>query len=92
MPDRADAERQIEAALTAADLDSVTFSNRLFGQPDGLFAALTATPDERRAVVASDLWRRAKARLRELEREDLDRFRRIAERVQRQQTEPAAAG
>jgi hypothetical protein len=90
--DRTATERQIEAALTAADLDSVTFSNKLFGQPDGLFAALASTPDERRAVVSSDLWRRAKARLRDLERQDLDRFRKIADRVQRQQTQTTAAG
>jgi hypothetical protein len=73
--------RQIEALLTE-DTDSTTLSNRLFQQGTGLFGRLGPTEEDRRGVVASDLWKRAKTRLRELEARDLERFREVAKKVE----------
>lgn len=74
MSDRAAIEHEIRTLLTA-DLSSAEFSNRVFGQLDGLFPKLGTTEHERRQIIASDLWKRAKARLRELEQRDLERVR-----------------
>lgn len=77
MTDRTRIEDEIRTLL-AADLTSAEFSNRVFGQLEGLFPKLGATEQERRAIIASDLWKWAKARLRELEQRDLERARQRA--------------
>ena len=82
MTDRAAIEQQIEALLAAAGLDSVTLSNRLYAQGAGLFSKLGRTPEDRRVVLASDLWRRARKRVRELEEIDLVRFREVVKKVE----------
>jgi hypothetical protein len=77
MTDRERIEREIRDYL-AALVDSVTFSNHLFQQETGLFAKLGPTLEDRKAVVQSEIWKLAQARLRELERIDLKRFRSVA--------------
>ena len=69
-------ERQIEDLLTA-ELTSTEFSNRVFGQFHGLFPRLGTTLEKRKRIIASDLWKAAQARLRELERRDFARVRRL---------------
>lgn len=76
MSEREEIERQIRDLLTA-DLDSVTLSNKLFQQETGLFARLGQTEEQRREIVRSELWKLARARLRELEGRDLNRFREV---------------
>lgn len=80
MTDREAVERQIEALLTA-DIDAVSLSNLLYQQGTGLFGRLGPTAEDRRAILRSDLWRRARVRLRELEVRDMDRFREVAAKV-----------
>ena len=70
-------ERQIEQLLIA-ELTSTEFSNRVFGQFHGLFPRLGTTLVERERIIASDLWKAAQARLRELERRDFARHRKLA--------------
>src|SRR5439155_19717083 len=79
--EREQIEQQIRALLTA-DLDAVTYSNRLFQQGTGLFARLGLTEEERRALVKTELFRAAHARLRELEKRDLERFREVVKQVE----------
>ena len=80
MNEREVIEQQIETLFTA-DLDAVSFSNRLFQQGSGLFNRLAASVD-RRTIIESDLWKRAKNRLRELEARDLERFREVVKKVE----------
>jgi hypothetical protein len=49
MNEKEELERQIRELLTA-DLDSITFSNRLFQQGRGLFALLGQTEEQRREI------------------------------------------
>jgi hypothetical protein len=77
MTDRTRIEDEIRGLLTA-DLTSAEFSNRVFGQMDGLFPKLGPTEQDRQQIIGSDLWKRAKARLRELEQRDLERVRQRA--------------
>ena len=81
MTDREQIEAEIRAVLLA-DLDAVTLSNRLYAQGTGLFVRLGDTPEERRRIVQSDLWKTAQARVRELERRDLERFREVVRKVE----------
>lgn len=81
MDEREQIERQIRELLTA-DLDAVTYSNRLFQQGTGLFARLGRTLEERRAIIQTDLFRTAHGRLRELEKRDLERFRGVVKQVE----------
>ena len=74
MTERERIVQDIRDYLTAP-VDSVTFSNHLFQQGTGLFARLGPTPEDRLAVVQSEIWKLAQARLRELERNDLAKFR-----------------
>jgi hypothetical protein len=62
---RDEAERQIRELLTTEDR-AVVLSNKLF-TPDGLFNQIAHTPEERRELTKTDLWRDAMARMRELE-------------------------
>jgi hypothetical protein len=74
MTDRAKLEQEIRDLLTA-DLTSVEFSNRVFGQYVGLFPRLGPTEAERREIVKSELWKQAQNRVHELERQELERRR-----------------
>jgi hypothetical protein len=74
MSDREQLEQEIRDLLTA-DLSSVEFSNRVFGQFYGLFPRLGPTEADRRAIVQTDLWKQAQNRLRELERREIERRR-----------------
>ena len=85
MSEREEVEQQIRELLTA-DLDSVTLSNKLFQQGTGLFGILGKTEQERRELVRSDLFKMAQARLRELERRDLERFREVVKAVEQHRT------
>lgn len=82
MTEREELERQIRELL-AADLDSVTLSNKLFQQGVGLFVRLGKTEEERRALVKSELWTLCQSRLRELEQRDLERFREVVKEVEK---------
>ena len=76
MKSREDIEREINDLLSA-DLTSTEFSNRVFGQFHGLFPRLGTTPDERKRIIGTDLWKAAQARLRELEQRDFARLRKL---------------
>jgi hypothetical protein len=80
--EREEIEKQIRELL-AADLDSVTLSNKLFQQGTGLFPRMGQTEEQRREMVKSDLWKSAQARLRELEQRDLERFRQVVKEVEK---------
>lgn len=81
MTEHAQIEREIRELLTA-DLSSSEFSNRVFGQFHGLFPRLGPAVADRRAIVGTELWKQAKARLRELERLELERLRRSTKKEQ----------
>lgn len=74
MTDREQLEQEIRDLLTA-DLSSIEFSNRVFGQFHGLFPRLGPTEADRRAIIQSELWKQAQTRLRELERQEIERRR-----------------
>ena len=76
MTDRERLEQEIRDLLTA-DLSSVEFSNRVFGQFHGLFPRLGPTEAERRVIVQSELWKQAQDHVRELERQEVDRRRAV---------------
>ena len=61
MYEREEIERQIRALLTA-NVDSITFSNKLFHQGIGLFPRLGKTFEDRRSVMQLDLFRAAQLR------------------------------
>ena len=71
MKEREEIERQIRALMTA-DIDPVSFSNKLFHQGIGLFPRMGKTFEDRREVVKLDLFREALLRLHELERKELE--------------------
>ncbi len=70
-------QSQVESLLLA-DLTSTDFSNRIFGQFHGLFARMCPTLEDRKQLIASPIWKAAKARLRELESRDFAKVRRLA--------------
>ncbi len=82
MSEREQIEQEIRDLLSA-ELSSGEFSNRVFGQFHGLFPRLGPAVADRRAIVGTELWKRAKARLRELERLELERLRRATKKEQR---------
>jgi hypothetical protein len=65
---RDDVEAEIRHLL-ATETSAVRLSNKLF-TPGGLFSKLFATPDEKRAVMASPLFDEAQKRLSELQRRE----------------------
>ena len=81
MADKVEVERQIRELLTV-DMDAVTFSNTMFEQGKGLFVQLADTREERQELVKGELWKQLKARLRELEARDLERFREVVKAVE----------
>jgi hypothetical protein len=58
--------------LLATEERTTVLSNKLFQQGTGLFAQLAVTEDERRALVRSELFRTAQARVRSLQYRDAD--------------------
>lgn len=78
MIDRAAIEAEIRRLL-ATETRTTVLSNKLFQQGTGLFGQLAATEDERRALVGTDLFRQAQARVRALQYRDGDALRRAAE-------------
>jgi hypothetical protein len=84
MFEREELERQIRELLSA-DIDSIGLSQRLFQQGTGLFALLGQSEEQRQEIVHSELWKLARARLNELERRDLERFREAVKVVERTQ-------
>lgn len=66
---------KIEEALRTKD-SAVKLSPALYGE-HGLFDVLAGnTPEGRMAIVSSDLWRRARERMIELEQKDIEDFER----------------
>lgn len=66
---------EIEAAirhLLATETRTTVLSNKLFQQGTGLFKQLWSTEDEKRAVMASDLFRQAMDRVRDLQYRDAE--------------------
>jgi len=69
MPDREQIEAEIRHLL-ATETRTTVLSNKLFQQGTGLFGRLWATEEEKRAVIESELFRTAMARVRELQYRD----------------------
>ena len=67
------------AALIDSAKSAVHFSNQLFSPPDGLFCRLGRTEADRRAIIESDLFKRARTKIRELESRESDLLREINE-------------
>lgn len=78
---RQNVEQQIRQLL-AAESDSISLSNQLFG-PNGLFGNLATSKAERRAVAQSSLFREAQRRLSELRRDDAREFSQLVGQFQR---------
>lgn len=69
MSDREQTEAEIRHLL-ATETRTAVLSNKLFQQGTGLFGRLWTTQDEKRAVIESELFRTAQARVRELQYRD----------------------
>lgn len=52
--------------LVETSIDGVDLSNALFSPPDGLFCKLGPTFDDRQAIIGSDLYNLAQARVHDL--------------------------
>jgi hypothetical protein len=72
--ERESLEQAIREAL-AAEIGAIELSDRLF-RPDGLFARLAPTEEERRALAATPLFAEAQRRLSELQRREGAEFSR----------------
>ena len=67
---------QVEAEIRRvldSETNAVRLSNTLF-TPGGLFSKLWVTPDEKKAVIASPLFKEANHRLSELQRQEVARL------------------
>ena len=84
MSDREQIEEQIQEAL-AAETSAILLSNKLFS-PDGLFARLADTEEERRIVARSPLFREALKRLSELQKTEFAEFTRTVRRFEETRT------
>jgi hypothetical protein len=71
---REQAEAEIRHLL-ATETRTTVLSNKLFQQGTGLFARLWTTEDEKRAVMASELFRDALNRVRDLQYRDAEALR-----------------
>jgi hypothetical protein len=76
---RTDIERQIRELLTT-ETRATVLSNKLF-RPDGLFARLAGTPEERRELTKTPLFREAQDRLSDLQRAEMIAFRQAVAQV-----------
>ena len=83
MTDTAAIEQQIRDLLRT-ETRAPVLSNKLFGQFTGLFCQLGATEADRRRVSQSELFRQAQARLRELERLEVEALRKAAQVVRQE--------
>jgi hypothetical protein len=74
MTEREQLEAEIRQLLVT-ETHAIRLSNKLFSPPDGLFSriGLPLTPEQRREVAVSELFKAAQQRIQELERELLDR-------------------
>lgn len=61
--------------LLATETRTTVLSNKLFQQGTGLFRGLWSTQEEKLAVMGTDLFREAMARVRELQYRDADALR-----------------
>ena len=75
MSTRQQIEEQIRELL-ANETRAIPLTNQLFS-PDGLFAQLGPTLEERRAVVNSELFRQAQQRVSELQQQEAEEFSRL---------------
>ncbi len=66
-------EHEIQTVI-ATESNAMRFSERIFAH-DGLFAKLASTPDERKLLIASPLYRQAQNRFHELQSAELATFR-----------------
>lgn len=73
-------ESQIRETLEQ-ETRAISLSQKLFG-PNGLFPQLGVTEDERRKIIQTDLYRRAQARLTELQEKEAADFSRTADQTQ----------
>jgi hypothetical protein len=69
MSDREQIEAEIRHLL-ATETRTTVLSNKLFQQGTGLFGRLWSTEEEKQAVIGSELFRTAMARVRELQYRD----------------------
>ena len=72
MSEREQIEGQIRDLLRE-ELPSVVLSNRLFSPPNGLFCRIGPTETIRREIAQGELFRAAQNRIRELERQEVER-------------------
>jgi hypothetical protein len=73
-----EAETQIKELLATAT-DSISLANKLFG-PGGVFSQLARNEQERRALIATPLFKAAQRRLTELRRKDASAFAKAVDR------------
>lgn len=77
--DRATIEIEIRRVLDS-ETKAVSLSNKLF-RPDGLFAQLAGTSEERRALTQTPLFQEAQQRLTDLQRAEMSAFRQAVAQV-----------
>jgi hypothetical protein len=72
-------EAEIRRVLDT-ETKAISLSNKLF-RPDGLFAQLAATEEERRELTKTPLFREAQERLSDLQRTEMAAFRQAVAQV-----------
>jgi hypothetical protein len=80
MTQREEIERRIREAL-ASETSALALSEKLF-RPDGLFAQLAPTEEDRRALAQTGLFQEAQHRLSDLQRQEGAAFGRAVAQVQ----------
>jgi len=80
MADTESLEQQIRDVLRT-EPDALRLSDALF-RPDGLFARMASTKEERRSVTQSPLFQEAQKRLAELRRREADEFSKAVDQSQ----------
>jgi hypothetical protein len=78
---REEVEDQIRALLSSESM-AMRLSNKLF-TPGGLFSQIAQTPEERREIANSDLWKQAISRLDELHEQESAALAEAAEVIRR---------
>jgi hypothetical protein len=77
--DRTAIEAEIRRVLDT-ETKAISLSNKLF-RPDGLFAQLAGTQEERRELTKTPLFREAQERLSDLQRTEMAAFREAVAQV-----------
>ena len=77
--DRTAIEAEIRRVLET-ETKAISLSNKLF-RPDGLFAQLAGTEEERRELTKTPLFREAQERLSDLQRTEMASFRQAVAQV-----------